>query len=51
MINRKSGAGLFEIGECNTLNGMADPFLVRMRLAVTGQKMSKPLFESMLAKR
>jgi glutamyl-tRNA synthetase len=42
------GAGLIEIGERNTSNGKAGPFLGRMRLAVTGQKVSPPLFESML---
>ena len=43
------GAGLFSIGENNTANGKAGPFLGRMRLAVTGQKVSPPLFESMMA--
>ena len=43
------GAGLFKIGEQNTSNGKAGPFLGRMRLAITGQKVSPPLFESMQA--
>jgi glutamyl-tRNA synthetase len=43
------GQGLREIGERNTANGKPGPFLGRMRLAVTGQKVSPPLFESMLA--
>jgi glutamyl-tRNA synthetase len=43
------GAGLFKIGEKNTSNGKAGPFLGRMRLAITGQKVSPPLFESMQA--
>jgi glutamyl-tRNA synthetase len=43
------GAGLIAIGERNTLNGKAGPFLGKMRLAVTGQKVSPPLYESMLA--
>ncbi len=42
-------AGLIEIGEANTSNGKAGPFLGRMRLAITGQTVSPPLFESMLA--
>jgi glutamyl-tRNA synthetase len=41
--------GLFEIGESVTSNGKAGPFLGKMRLAVTGQQVSPPLFESMLA--
>ncbi len=32
-----------------TLNGKAGPFLGKMRQAVTGQAVSPPLFESMLA--
>lgn len=43
------GAGLRQIGEDHTSNAKAGPFLGRMRLAVTGQKVSPPLFESMLA--
>ena len=43
------GAGLRQIGELNTGNGKAGPFLGRMRLAVTNQKVSPPLFEAMLA--
>jgi glutamyl-tRNA synthetase len=41
--------GMVEIGESVTLNGKAGPFLGKMRQAVTGQKVSPPLFESMLA--
>ena len=41
--------GMIEIGESVTLNGKAGPFLGKMRQAVTGQKVSPPLFESMLA--
>jgi glutamyl-tRNA synthetase len=41
--------GLIAIGERHTGNGKAGPFLGKMRLAVTGQKVSPPLFESMLA--
>jgi glutamyl-tRNA synthetase len=41
--------GLVAIGERHTSNGKAGPFLGKMRLAVTGQKVSPPLFESMLA--
>lgn len=41
--------GLVQIGEANTNNGKAGPFLGRLRLAVTGQQVSPPLFESMLA--
>jgi glutamyl-tRNA synthetase len=43
------GDGLITIGEHNTSNDKAGPFLCRMHLAVTGQKVSPPLFESMLA--
>ena len=43
------GAGLRQIGEQNTSNGKAGPFLGRMRLAVTNQKISPPLYEAMLA--
>jgi glutamyl-tRNA synthetase len=43
------GAGLIKIGEANTSNGKAGPFLGRMRLAMTGQKVSPPLYESILA--
>ena len=41
--------GLRQIGESVTANGKAGPFLGTMRLAMTGQKVSPPLFESMLA--
>ncbi|MCA9970492.1 MAG: glutamate--tRNA ligase [Anaerolineales bacterium] len=41
--------GITEIGERYTLNGRAGPFLGLMRLAVTRQQVSPPLFESMLA--
>jgi glutamyl-tRNA synthetase len=40
---------LFAIGEKHTDNGKAGPFLGQMRFAVTGQKVSPPLFESVLA--
>ena len=40
---------LREIGEDATDNGKAGPFLGLMRYAVTGQKVSPPLFESMMA--
>lgn len=42
-------AGLYAIGEQITANGKAGPFLGKMRLVVTGQKVSPPLFESMVA--
>jgi glutamyl-tRNA synthetase len=42
-------AGLYAIGEGVTANGKAGPFLGAMRLAVTGQDVSPPLFESILA--
>jgi glutamyl-tRNA synthetase len=41
--------GMLAIGEGVTLNGKAGPFLGKMRQAVTGQEVSPPLFESMLA--
>jgi glutamyl-tRNA synthetase len=40
---------LIEIGEAQTENGKAGPFLGRMRQAVTRQQVSPPLFESMVA--
>lgn len=43
------GAGLTAIGEANTLNGKAGPFLGKLRLAMTGQEVSPPVFESMAA--
>jgi glutamyl-tRNA synthetase len=43
------GTSLQEIGERHTSNGKAGPFLGRMRQAITGQNVSPPLFESMLA--
>lgn len=42
-------SGIIDIGERVTLSGKAGPFLGRMRQAVTGQRVSPPLFESMLA--
>ncbi len=42
-------AGLTAVGERYALNGKAGPFLGAMRYAVTGQQVSPPLFESMLA--
>jgi glutamyl-tRNA synthetase len=41
--------GVYRIGEGVTTNNKAGPFLGRMRLAVTRQKVSPPLFESMVA--
>ncbi len=41
--------GMLEIGAKHTTNEKAGPFLGKMRLAITGQKVSPPLFESMLA--
>jgi glutamyl-tRNA synthetase len=43
------GSSLTEIGERHTSNGKAGPFLGRMRQAITGQKVSPPLYESMHA--
>lgn len=40
---------MLAIGEAHTTNGKAGPFLGRMRLAATRQKVSLPLFESMVA--
>src|SRR5690606_27206429 len=42
-------ARLMAIGEKHTTNGKAGPFLGQMRLAVTGQQVSPPLFESVVA--
>lgn len=41
--------GMTQIGEQHTLNGKAGPFLGLMRYAITGQQVSPPLFESMVA--
>jgi glutamyl-tRNA synthetase len=41
--------GLSEIAARHTLNGKAGPFLGVLRLAITGQQISPPVFESMLA--
>jgi len=38
-----------EIGEAATTSGKAGPFLGKLRLAITGQQVSPPVFESMLA--
>ena len=40
---------IIAIGESVTLNEKAGPFLGAMRLAITGQQVSPPLFESMVA--
>jgi glutamyl-tRNA synthetase len=42
-------AAMTAIGEQYTENGKAGPFLGKMRLAVTGQAVSPPLYESMVA--
>lgn len=42
-------ARMMAIGESHTNNGKAGPFLGKLRLAMTGQKVSPPLFESMMA--
>lgn len=41
--------GIASIGEGVTTNGKAGPFLGKLRLAVTGQKVSPPVYEAMLA--
>lgn len=41
--------GLSYIGETHTLNGKAGPFLGVLRLAITRQPVSPPLFESIVA--
>jgi len=43
------GEAMMAIGEAHTSNGKAGPFLGRMRLAITRQKVSPPVFESMVA--
>ena len=43
------GAALINLGESVTANGKAGPFLGTLRLAITGQKVSPPVFESMIA--
>lgn len=40
---------MLEIGTANTTTGKAGPFLGKLRLGMTGQKVSPPLFESMVA--
>jgi glutamyl-tRNA synthetase len=42
-------AGLTPIGESVTTNGKAGPFLGMLRLAVTGQDVSPPVYESIVA--
>lgn len=42
-------AGLAQIGAAATTDGKAGPFLGAMRLAITRQQVSPPLFESMVA--
>lgn len=42
-------AGLTAIGESVTANGKAGPFLGALRLAITGQDVSPPVFESIVA--
>ncbi|MCB9442607.1 MAG: glutamate--tRNA ligase [Ardenticatenaceae bacterium] len=43
------GAALMQLGEQVTTNGKAGPFLGILRLAITGQQVSPPVFESMVA--
>ena len=43
------GAALRQIGEKATANGKAGPFLGSLRYGMTGQAVSPPLFESMVA--
>lgn len=43
------GNAMIAVGEAHTTNSKAGPFLGRARLAITGQKVSPPLFESMVA--
>jgi glutamyl-tRNA synthetase len=42
-------AGLNDVASKHTLNGKAGPFLGVLRLAITGQQVSPPVFESILA--
>ena len=42
-------AGLTAVGESVTANGKAGPFLGALRLAITGQDVSPPVFESIVA--
>lgn len=42
-------AAFIATGEAHTTNGKAGPFLGKARLAITGQKVSPPLFESVIA--
>ncbi|MCP5094669.1 MAG: glutamate--tRNA ligase [Chloroflexi bacterium] len=43
------GAAMAKIGESHTLNQKAGPFLGKLRMGMTGQKVSPPLYESMVA--
>lgn len=43
------GSGLSAIGEKHTSNGKAGPFLGLLRLGITGQKVSPPVYESIVA--
>jgi glutamyl-tRNA synthetase len=44
-----ASAAITKIGESVTTTGKAGPFLGKLRLAMTGQQVSPPVFESMLA--
>jgi len=44
-----ASATITKIGESVTTTGKAGPFLGKLRLAITGQQVSPPVFESMLA--
>lgn len=43
------GAGLSEIGSRSTTNGKPGPFLGKLRLGITGQQVSPPVYESIVA--
>lgn len=43
------GSGISTIGEKHTSNGKAGPFLGKLRLGITGQKVSPPVYESIIA--
>jgi glutamyl-tRNA synthetase len=43
------GAGLSEIGSHHTTNAKPGPFLGKLRLGITGQQVSPPVYESIIA--
>ena len=49
LFRSQVSSALIRVGEAHTTNSKAGPFLGKARLAITGQNVSPPLFESMVA--